>query len=241
MCCWFHCITEDDDRAAEADDAKRAEQHPSSRAANDSARSTAHAASVTTRTGIDGREVEAGDHVNAPPLAGPPPGGRRAPHRLRRGDARVHGRVPTICSHRLPDRRLHRLQEQPGNTPITMATAQIGAITAHSRELRSRSAAVLRVRERPVVHALEHPEHVDGRQNHPGGRDRRVDARTGIDRPLNAPSRIRNSPTKPFRPGSTDRRERDEQEAATSRGMTPSGRRTRRSGAYAGGRRACRR
>ena len=95
-----------------------------------------------------------------------------------------------------------------GSTPIRIAIA----IDRHDhrplarRQVRQRR--VLLVGHRPVVHALEHPEHVDRRQDHAGRGERRQTA----DRQRNAPSRIRNSPTKPFRPGSADRRQRDEQE-----------------------------
>ena len=64
------------------------------------------------------------------------------------------------------------LRNRFGSTPINTARTMIGTSSAHSRGLRSGSAAFFSLRHRPVVDALEHPEHVGGRQDHAGRGDR---------------------------------------------------------------------
>ena len=78
---------------------------------------------------------------------------------------------------------------------IAIATERRDHATTRARS--DRAARVLLVGDGPVVDALEHPQHVHRRKDHAGRGERR--RQRGFQ--LNAPSRIRNSPTNPFRPG----------------------------------------
>ena len=103
----------------------------------------------------------------------------------------------------------------PGTTPMTMAIAT----TARSRPTRAAQIgqpAVLLVRHRAVVDALEHPQHVDRRQNHAGRRERRERADSSGTRRAGSGTRRRSRSC----PGSAIDDSVTSRNAATRRGIT---------------------
>ncbi len=105
----------------------------------DSARRTAHAESVTTRTGTMVAKSKRVIIVTPP---------RPAPRPAAPGSATAGAgaptpafidRLPTTCSMVLRTAGSIGFRNKPGSTPIRIAAAQIGTMTAHSRMLRSRS------------------------------------------------------------------------------------------------------
>ena len=127
--------------------------------------------------------------------------------------ARRHLRLHLV-QHAL-DRRLHRPEEQIRQHAHQDRHRDDRHAARPTRAASGRPGRVLLVLDRPVVDALEHPQHVGRRQDHAGGRERRRSA--GSQR--NAPSRIRNSPTNPFRPGRPIDDSVMIRNAATSRGI----------------------
>ena len=97
------------------------------------------------------------------------------------------------------------------------------------------------VRQRTVVHALEHPQHVDRRQNH-AGRGDRGEVRARSTRAAEGADQDQELADEAVHAGQRDRRQRDEQERRDE--LRRDGLQAavlRRSAACAGGRTACRR
>ena len=121
--------------------------------------------------------------------------------------------------------------------PSAIVIATIGTSDHPLARRQIRQRGVLLVRDRAVVHALEHPQHVDRRQDHAGRGERRQPRI-----PAERAEQDQELADEAVQAGQADRRQRDDQERRRPAAASPSSaRRTRRSAACAGGRTACRR